>query len=219
MVVSRCEKEMGRRDITYFDFSWFFFQYHIRPPRRPWYGICRVFSPSRPHSLKRRPMERRKSGNQLRCLNCGSIVHWTAFQCDVCGRNPREKEQMVDMEFAGEWAESESLDRRRHPRFDVCEKVIVNRSFRGELLDLCQGGAKLKTLLRLFRNQIVDLDFTVKGIPIHARARVIHVTQGVIDERYTLGVCFEAIPGNQSQLLNHHLETLSAEQGRTFCTA
>jgi hypothetical protein len=126
---------------------------------------------------------------------------------------------MVDMEFVGEWAESESLERRRHPRFDVCAKVILNRSFRGELLDLCQGGAKLKTLLRLFRNQSVDLEFTVKGIPIHARARVIHVTQGVIDERYTLGVCFEAIPRNQSQVLSYHLETLSAEQGRTFCTA
>ena len=126
---------------------------------------------------------------------------------------------MVDMEFLGEWAESETEERRRYPRFDVRGKVILNRSFRGELLDLCQGGAKLKTLLRLFRNQIVDLDFTVKGIPIHARARVVHVTRGVIDERFTLGVCFEAIPRNQSQLLSHHLKTLSAEQGQTFCTA
>ena len=164
-------------------------------------------------------MERRKSDNQLRCLNCGSIVHWTAFRCDVCGRNPRERERMVETEFFGEGVESESIERRKHPRLDVCGEVLLNRSSRGELLDLCQGGAKLKTLLRLFQDQIVDLDFSVQGIPIHARARVIHVTRGVIDERYTLGVCFEAIPTNQSELLSHHLETLSAEQGQPFYTA
>ena len=127
--------------------------------------------------------------------------------------------ELGETEFFGEGVESESIERRKHPRFDVCGEVLLNRSSRGELLDLCQGGAKLKTLLRLFQDQIVDLDFSVQGIPIHARARVIHVTRGVIDERYTLGVCFEAIPTNQSELLSHHLETLSAEQGQPFYTA
>ena len=126
---------------------------------------------------------------------------------------------MRDLEFIGEWGKSKSMERRRHPRFNMSGEVLLNRSSRGELLDLCQGGAKLKTLLRLFRDQIIDLDFTVKGISIQARARVVHVTQGVIDERYTLGVCFEAIPTNQCQLLSHHLETLLAEQDRVFCTA
>lgn len=191
----------------------------MNPTQKPWYEICRMSSPSRRHSRERRPMERRRSNNQLRCLNCGSIVHWTAFQCDVCGRNPREKERMSDLEFIGEWGKSETMERRRHPRFSMSGEVLLNRSSPGELLDLCQGGAKLKTLLRLFRDQIIDLDFTVKDISIQARARVIHVSQGVIDERYTLGVCFEAIPTNQSQLLSHHLETLSREQDRVFCTA
>jgi hypothetical protein len=106
------------------------------------------------------------------------------------------------------------MERRKHPRYEVQGKIILNKSFRGELLDLCQGGARLKTGLRLFQNEIVDLDFPIKGIPIHVRARVIHVQRGVIDERSILGVCFEAITRDDRKLLNHHLDAAPGQDLR-----
>jgi hypothetical protein len=52
---------------------------------------------------------------------------------------------------------------------------------------------------------VIYLDFTVKGIPIQVVARVIHVRQGVMDARFTLGVCFEEIENNQVEVLKYHL--------------
>ena len=73
-------------------------------------------------------------------------------------------------------------------------------------------GARLKTPLQLFRDEIVHLDFTIKGIPIQVRARVIHVKRGVLDDRFTLGVCFEEMAEDQSEILNYHLYSVSEEK-------
>ncbi len=109
---------------------------------------------------------------------------------------------------------SEITDRRKYPRYDVQGKVILNRLFRGELVDLCQRGAKLKTLQQLLRDEVVHLAFAINGIPIQVKARVVHVKKGVIDERFTLGVSFEDIPTDQSEILIHHLEKIAKENPR-----
>lgn len=159
-------------------------------------------------------MGTRKWANQLTCLNCGAVVHWTDFQCDFCGRNPREKESIIGISLPQGNLVSPVEERRKHPRYDFHGEVILNRYFKGELLDLCQRGAKLKTLLRLFRDEVVHLDFTIKGIPIQVKARVIHVKQGVLDERFTMGVFFEDIAEGHSEVLNHHLKGISEESAR-----
>ena len=170
--------------------------------------------PSHPNNPERRPMEPKTSTNRLSCLNCGSTVHWTAFQCDVCGRDPREREPIVESRLPKQNPTSHLVDRRKYPRYDFQGRVILNRSFGGELIDLCQRGAKLKTRLRLFRNEVVYLDFAINGIPIQVRARVIHVKRGVMDERSTLGVCFEAIGRDHHEILNQHLKTIPQEKQR-----
>lgn len=111
---------------------------------------------------------------------------------------------------------SEVIERRKYPRYNVQGKVILNTLFRGELIDLCQRGAKLKTVLRLFRDEVVHLDFAINGIPIRVKARVIHVKKGVLDERFTLGVFFESIDRDHGEILNHHLEKISRERPRYF---
>ncbi|MBW2058197.1 MAG: PilZ domain-containing protein [Deltaproteobacteria bacterium] len=157
-------------------------------------------------------MRARKSGNQFTCLNCGYIVDWTDFQCPICGLDPRQKERAGEVAMAYPDSHGETVERRKYPRYQVQGKVILNRFFRGELIDLCQNGARVKTVLHVFRDEIVRLDFTVKGIPIQVRARVVHVKKGVLDERFTLGVCFEAIANDQSRLLDHHLKAISEEK-------
>jgi hypothetical protein len=103
------------------------------------------------------------------------------------------------------------VERRKYPRYDFQTKAILNRSFRGELVDLCQQGAKLKTKLRLFRNELIHLGFAINGIPIEVLARVVHVSRGVLDERSTLGVCFETIPEGQKEFLSEHLKAIRPE--------
>ncbi len=152
--------------------------------------------------------------NHLTCLNCGSVVHWTTFQCHVCGRNPREKEPLVQTNTSRRDRLSQLTERRKHPRYDFQGRVILNRFFRGELVDLSQTGARLKTALQLFCDQVIHLHFTINGIPIQIRARVIHVKRGVLDDRFTLGVCFEAIGSDHNEVLNHHLHTMSGEKPR-----
>jgi hypothetical protein len=41
---------------------------------------------------------------------------------------------------------------------------------------------------------------------------VVHVKRGVLDDRFSLGVCFEAIASDQSEILSHHLHAVSAEK-------
>lgn len=166
------------------------------------------------NDLERILMEPKKWTNHFRCLNCGSVVHWTAFQCAVCGRNPREKEPIIEIRIPQQNPASQITERRKYPRYDFQGKVILNRFFSGELIDLCQRGARLKTVLHLFRNDAVHLDFAINGIPIHVMARVIHVKGGVLDQRFTLGVCFEDISRNHSEILNHHLKAISGEKPR-----
>jgi hypothetical protein len=97
--------------------------------------------------------------------------------------------------------------------------VILNRSFRGELIDLCQQGARLKTALHLFHNEVVELDFAPNGTPIHVMARVVHVKRGVFDDRSTLGVRFETIAGDHHEVLAHYIQTLSEEKPTTAYVA
>jgi len=106
----------------------------------------------------------------------------------------------------------ESLERRKYSRYDVQGMVILNGSFRGELIDLCERGAKLKTSLRLFRDEFIHLNFSIKGVAIRVKARVIHVQQGVLDERFTLGVYFETMTENHSEILCDHLREISEER-------
>jgi hypothetical protein len=149
--------------------------------------------------------------NHLTCLNCGSRVHWTTFQCHVCGRNPRERESF-ETKTTRENQAAGITERRKHPRCEFEGTVILNGLSRGEFVDLSPQGAKLKTPLKLFRDEVVYLDFTVKGIPIRVRARVIHVKRGVLDDRFTLGVCFEGMAEDQSEILSYHLYTVSEEK-------
>ncbi len=109
---------------------------------------------------------------------------------------------------------SQAVERRKHPRHDFQGKVVLNRVSSGEFVDLCQEGAKLKTALRLFRDELVHLDFAINGIPIQARARVIHIRKGVLEDIFTMGVCFEAIAPDQSEILTDHLATISEEKPR-----
>jgi hypothetical protein len=166
-----------------------------------------------------RPMEPRGWTNQLTCLNCGAAVHWTDFECHVCGRNPREKEPAFEICLPQKNPASQNRERRKYPRYDFQGQVVLNGSFRGEFIDLCQRGAKLKTLLRLFRDEVVDLDFPIRGTRIRVKARVVHVRQGVIDERFTLGVFFESIDEDHDEILDHHLREISEEQPEAQCFA
>jgi hypothetical protein len=150
--------------------------------------------------------------NQVTCLNCSCTVDWTAFECPSCGRNPREKEPIIEICFPRRRLTPRAHDRREYPRYDFQGKVVLNNSFEGELVDLCQKGAKLKTPLRVFRDEVVDLDFTIRNVPIQIRARVIHVKKGVLDERFILGVFFETIARDLSEFLNRHLQKVSEER-------
>lgn len=156
----------------------------------------------------------KKWTSHLTCLNCGYIVDWTDFQCSICGLNPRQKETADDIRMLYQSPKSEVIERRKYPRYDVQGKVVLNQFFRGELIDLGQKGARVRTILHLFRDEVVHLDFAIKGIPIQVRARVVHVKKGVLDDRFTLGVCFEAIANDHSEILNHHLKTISMEKPR-----
>jgi hypothetical protein len=129
-------------------------------------------------------MQPKQSANRFRCLNCGSIVHWTDFTCEVCGRNPREKETVGEVYMP--------------------EPNIMS---------------KLKTALRLFRDEFVYLDFAINGIPIHAKARVVHIRKGIFEDIFTMGVCFEAIAREHREILNHHLAVISEENPRVQCFA
>lgn len=164
-------------------------------------------------------MQPKQSANRFRCLNCASIVHWTDFTCEVCGRNPREKETVGGVYMSQPNIMSQTPERRKHPRYDFQGKVVLNRASRGEFVDLCQGGAKLKTPLRLFRDELVHLDFAINGIPIHTKARVVHIRKGVLEDIFTMGVCFEAIAREHSEILNHHLATISEEDPKVQCFA
>ncbi len=157
-------------------------------------------------------MEPREWTNDLMCLNCGSIVDWKTFQCDACGRNPRVKEPVFEICFPLKHPASESLERRKYARHDVQGVVILNGSSRGELIDLCERGARFKTSLRLFRDEFIHVDFSIRGVLIHVKARVIHVQQGVLDERFTLGVYFETMTRDHSELLCDHLREISEER-------
>lgn len=165
-----------------------------------------------PNNLERRGMRLKKSANQFTCINCGYVVGWTDFQCPICGLNPRQKETISDISMLYHSPTTEVIERRKYPRYDVQGKVVLNRFFRGELIDLCQNGARLKTLHHLFRDDIVRLDFAIKGIPIQVKARVVHIKRGVLDERFTLGVCFQAIASDHSAILSHHLKAISEEK-------
>jgi hypothetical protein len=160
-------------------------------------------------------MRAKKWANHVRCVNCGSFVHWTAFQCDFCGGNPREKEPMVEIQMSEHNLPQQTLERRRFPRYEVQGKVVLNRFYKGELIDLCEAGAKLKTVLRLFRDEMVHLDFAVNGIPIRVKARVVHVKRGVLEDTFTLGVSFEAIARDHSEILSHHLKAISEQKPRS----
>lgn len=92
--------------------------------------------------------------------------------------------------------------------------MILDGFFMGELVDLSRQGARFKTTHRLYPDQIVHLDFTVKGIPIQVVARVIHVKRGVLDDRFTLGVHFEAMTSSDCKTLNHHLHTIAGDDPR-----
>lgn len=157
-------------------------------------------------------MGARRSTNHLTCINCGSTVHWTTFQCDVCSRNPRERERSAEDNSSQQNPPSHPLERRKHPRYDFQGKIVLNGFFTGELIDLSQSGARFKTTRQLFRDEVVHLNFALKGIPIQVQARVVHVKRGVLDDRFTLGVCFEAIASDQSEILSHHLHEVSGER-------
>ncbi|NIO06237.1 MAG: hypothetical protein GTN74_17015 [Proteobacteria bacterium] len=160
-------------------------------------------------------METRGWTNRLTCLNCGATVHWTDFECHVCGRNPREKEPAFEICLPQKNPASQNRERRKYPRYDFQGQIVLNECFRGEFVDLCQRGAKFKTLLRLFRDEVVDLDFPIRGTRIRVKARVVHVRQGVIDERFTLGVFFESLDKGHDEILDHYLREISEDQLET----
>jgi hypothetical protein len=162
-------------------------------------------------------MEAEKWGTQLTCVNCGCAVHWTAIQCHVCDRNPRVRELKAKGTSCQQNPASKITERRKHPRYDFQGRVILNRAYPGELLDLSQSGARFKTALQLFCDEIVNLDFTVNDVRIQVRARVVHVRRGVLDDRFTLGVFFEAIASDHSEILSHHLHEISGERETAQC--
>jgi hypothetical protein len=45
------------------------------------------------------------------------------------------------------------------------------------------------------------------------------VKQGVLDDRFTLGVSFESIATDHREILNHHLQTISGGRGHHSCYA
>ncbi len=206
--------------MNFAQFSFFFSVFHRIPISKWWYETCHK-NPCRsdPIDPERSPMQPKQSPNRFRCLNCGSIVHWTDFCCEVCGRNPREKESAGEVYMPQPNIISESSERRKHPRYDFQGKVVLNRVSRGKFVDLSQGGAKLKTALRLFRDELVHLDFAINGIPIHTKARVVHIRKAALEDIFTMGVCFEAIARDHSEILNNHLAAISEETPRVQCSA
>ncbi len=156
----------------------------------------------------------RHLADHLTCINCGSAVHWTSFDCPVCGRNPREREKEIEILIYSEGPKSSGKERRKFPRYTFEGDIVLDGAFKGKMIDLSQGGAKLKTDQRRFCNELLHLDFIINGIPIHAVARVVHVKRGVLDENFTMGVSFETTSRGLEEILSHQFRKHSTEGKR-----
>ena len=153
--------------------------------------------------------------DHLTCINCGSAVHWTFFDCPVCGRNPREKEKETDIRIYSASPKSPGKERRKFPRYGFEGDIVLDGAFKGKMIDLSQGGAKFRTDQRRFCNELLHIDFIINGIPIHAVARVVHMKRGVLEENFTLGVSFETISRGLGKILSHQFQKHSTDGTRS----
>lgn len=149
-----------------------------------------------------------KDNHYIRCLNCGSRVHWTSSLCEKCLADPlaktdSQKSQEIARVFLREMGESVE-DRRRAPRIRV-RKTIMYESLQATIYNISRGGVQIRTQESQSVGETVRIVLPLENSDL-ALGGVVVYAQPPAGAGSLAGVQFSKISDEDSRLLKRFLE-------------
>lgn len=156
-----------------------------------------------------------KDDHCIRCLNCGSLVHWTSSMCENCLADPlkktdSKKSQEIARAFLREVSQSVE-DRRRSPRIRV-RKTIKQDSLVATIHNISRGGLQIETRKSLSVGHILNIALPLEGDDAKLNGVVVYV-QSLSDGGSLAGIQFSGISNEDSRLLKRFLDHHSPHLG------
>lgn len=154
-----------------------------------------------------------KDTHYIRCLSCGSLVHWTSSLCENCLADPLKrtdsrKAREIARAFLREVGQSVE-DRRRAPRIRI-RKTITYDSLQAIIRNISRGGAQIRTRDSLSLGKMLKIALPLEDGKV-TLGGVVQYVQPSPDGDLLAGVQFLEISDEESWLLNGFIESLSSQ--------
>jgi hypothetical protein len=107
-----------------------------------------------------------KDNSEIRCINCGSLVHWEQNVCECCLSDPRKiRGPGRPQQTAPSYRKDEDyrcFERRVDPRVRI-HKTFLHDGFLATIQNISQGGVQIKTKESIRVGRTIKTAFTMNG--------------------------------------------------------
>lgn len=154
-----------------------------------------------------------KDNHFIRCLNCGSFVHWTSSLCEKCLADPlkktdSQKSEEIARTFLREVNESVE-DRRRAPRIRI-RKPITYDTLEAMICNISRGGVQIKAKESQSVGKKIRIALPLEEGSLMLGGIVVYAHPSAGGESLA-GVQFSEISDEDSRLLKRFLDACSRD--------
>jgi len=149
-----------------------------------------------------------KDNHRIRCLSCGSLVHWTSSICKNCLADPlkrtdSQRGQEIARTFLREVHPSLE-DRRRSPRIRI-RKTIMDDRLQATIHNISWGGVQIQTETPLSVGKMLSIPLRLEGDDTKFGGVVVYV-QSLTEGGSLAGIQFSEISDQDSRILKRFLD-------------
>ena len=164
-----------------------------------------------------------KEDDYVRCVNCGSFIHWASNICEICLCDPRkmrraERSQEMINNFLKQGTHS-CQERRASPRIRM-QRTFLHDGFLATVQNISQGGVQISTQESLVIGKTVRMAFPLKQGIGRFIGSIIYVSP-LSDAYFLAGLKFSKLSHKDFALLKSYLDFRSHKMAgqRTWKTS
>ncbi len=150
-----------------------------------------------------------KDNYYIRCLNCGSLVHWASQLCESCLSDPRKKMDSGSRPEAPKSLPKSPFrpvkDRRRNPRVRI-RKTFLHDGLQATIQNVSRQGIQIKTKTPLSVGEPLTIALALENRIVRFGGTIVYVSP-LPDGNSVAGLRFFEVSQGDTRLLNDFLDS------------